>query len=648
MKQGALVSYSGRACKIRRVLSLDSVVIQYIDGGETDRVSPTELRPVAEAKSEKPRAADAVTEATTEATTVRSTAHNINEISDADWEKAKHRFSIIEPLLNLPSRSRANVVKVAKRVKKTAGTLYRWISSYEETGHISGLIASPRGRKKGDKFLSPEVEAVIDEETESFLDDQAITASELIERINTKCDDLKLQRPHPNTIRNRAANIPLKRRLSTRGNKEGAEHRFDPTPGTFPDGNYPLECVQIDHVRLDIKVVDAETRRPIEARPWLTLVIDSYSRMIVGFYLSLWSPSAFAAGVALYMGMMPKRELLAKLDLPGRWPVFGKFRKVLADNAKEFKGSVLQRACEEHHIDLQLRPVKTPRYGAHIERMIGNVNRMLHKRRGTTHRSPKISPDYDSSGEAIYTLASLECEIVDWIVNSYHVKLHSALKTTPLRRWEHGLLGDAKTPGVGLPPIPMNPEKMRLDFLPFELRAIHPYGVEIGRMYYHEVLNPWIGSPDKENQSKKQKFIFHYDPRTIRLIWFWDPEAKKHFEIPIKDTTWPDISWSEFDEARKAMVAEGKEAVDEASIKGYVLRSQAREQEQTEKTQIARKGKRKSADSATAKKNPENAAVGSAHYAATPGTQPGAKSVADDRLEDIFSRPAEAFEDIEI
>src|SRR5256885_5630668 len=80
-----------------------------------------------------------------------------------------------------------------------------------------------------------------------------------------------------------------------------------------------------------------------------------------------------AAGMALAMGMLPKQDYLASLGLPGRWPVHGKIRKVLCDNAKEFRGEALKFGCKENAIDLELRPVKQPRYGAYIERLVGNV-----------------------------------------------------------------------------------------------------------------------------------------------------------------------------------------------------------------------------------------------------------------------------------
>src|SRR5256885_6066669 len=96
-------------------------------------------------------------------------------------------------------------------------------------------------------------------------------------------------------------------------------------------------------------VVFSDTRMPW-GRPWLTLVIDCLTRVIIGFYLSMDRPSAVAAGMALAMGMLPKQDYLASLGLPGRWPVHGKIRKVLCDNAKEFRGDRKSTRLNSSHL----------------------------------------------------------------------------------------------------------------------------------------------------------------------------------------------------------------------------------------------------------------------------------------------------------
>jgi transposase InsO family protein len=54
----------------------------------------------------------------------------------------------------------------------------------------------------------------------------------------------------------------------------------------------------IGHTPVDVIVVDEEHRQPIQ-RPLLTVVIDVYSRVVLGFAIYLEKPSAFTTGFAI-------------------------------------------------------------------------------------------------------------------------------------------------------------------------------------------------------------------------------------------------------------------------------------------------------------------------------------------------------------
>ena len=54
------------------------------------------------------------------------------------------------------------------------------------------------------------------------------------------------------------------------------------------------------------------------------------------------------------------------------------------DNAKEFRSEALRRGCEQYGITIDYRPVRTPHYGGHIERLIGTMMGKVHLLPGTT------------------------------------------------------------------------------------------------------------------------------------------------------------------------------------------------------------------------------------------------------------------------
>jgi putative transposase len=51
----------------------------------------------------------------------------------------------------------------------------------------------------------------------------------------------------------------------------------------------PLERIECDGTKLDLMVIDTETRLPL-GRQWLTTMIAVCAKMITGFYLSFHSP----------------------------------------------------------------------------------------------------------------------------------------------------------------------------------------------------------------------------------------------------------------------------------------------------------------------------------------------------------------------
>ena len=49
----------------------------------------------------------------------------------------------------------------------------------------------------------------------------------------------------------------------------------------------------------------------------------------------------------------------------------------------------MKMACKEYGIDLEWRPVATPHYGAHIERLLGTLNDEIHSAPDTTFSNPR-------------------------------------------------------------------------------------------------------------------------------------------------------------------------------------------------------------------------------------------------------------------
>ncbi|MDD5544886.1 MAG: transposase, partial [Acidobacteriia bacterium] len=358
----------------------------------------------------------------------------------------------------------------------------------------------------------------------------------------------------------------------------------------------------VDHTLLPVMIVHEVSRQSI-GRPWVTFAIDVFSRVILGMYLTLDAPSAMSAGMCISHAVLGKEKWLAGLDLKTvEWPCWGVMGSLHMDNAREFRGNMLKAACDEYNIDLLLRPVKTPHYGAHIERLMGTVSERLKHLPGATFSGPEEKGEYDSEGKATMSHAELEKWLVLFVA-WYHKHLHSGIGTTPLQRWREGLLGTKSRPGRGLPARRLDEEKVRIDFMPFEERTVQDYGVVIDDIhYFHDVLRPWVNMPDPEHPKRKMSFRFRRDPRDVSRLYFLDPIGKRYVAIPYRDLGLPPASIWELRAAKKIARDEGRTSSDERGLFAIINQQRAIEDDSAEKTKAARRSQQKRLDHEKARK----------------------------------------------
>jgi len=379
-----------------------------------------------------------------------------------------------------------------------------------------------------------------------------------------------------------------------RNGRKAADQAYSPIDGSFPGADWPFAVIQIDHTPMDIILVDDVYRCPV-GKPWITLAIDVFSRMVAGFYVSFDPPGTLSAGQCLANAILPKENWLAKHDIQGDWPCWGIPGKLHMDNAREFRGNMLQRACLEYGMDIEWRPVARPHFGGHIERLLGTFAQEIHTLPGTTFSNPRERGDYDSEGKAAFTLTESEEWLVTFIVNVYHQRVHSGISMPPMEKYRQGVFGTKDSPGRGLPARINDEDRLRLDLMPFEERTIQDYGVVIDEIhYYHDVLRRWINAPDPLATKYKRKFMFRRDPRDIGTIWFYDPEINAYYPIPYRDTSHPPISVWELREAKRQIEADGRRHVDERAIfDAYERMREIEQQAQAKTTSVRRAAQRR-------------------------------------------------------
>ena len=510
------------------------------------------------------------------------------------WKRAVTRFQVLKPLLEMDRAKRTfeKVQKVANALGRHPATIYRWMEAYERSERISVFLRKDRS-DRGKSRLSRKVNAIIEAAIKKiYLKAERPDVAAVVEEVRLQCFKSKIKKqPHADTIRQRVAALPDRLKLDKREGRKAAAEKYEPTRGHFPGADFPLAVAQIDHTPMDVIVVDEEHRQPIQ-RPSLTVVIDVCSRMVLGFAIYLEKPSAFTAGLAIAHAVLPKEDWLAAVGVQAEWPCWGKMRIIHCDNAKEFRGTVIGRACQDHNITVDHRPPREPRYGGHIERGFGTWLTRARRLKGTTFSNVEQKGDYDSEGRAIMTRAELEKWFTIYVAKVYANTFHKGIKTTPLAKYKEGILGTDDRPGIGLPDRVAEPTAFMLDFMPFEERTIQEYGVVIDHIFFwDDALRPWIHARDPEDSKRPRKFTFRIIPRDMREIYFRDPASNTYIAIPYRDRTRPPVSRWEIQAAEKRLREAGYARVDEVLIFQAVEEMRKLEQESEHKTKKARRAR---------------------------------------------------------
>lgn len=540
IRPGVIVEHGGRRFCVRRLLSMSDVELIDVETGEISTKSMLDLESAHSLESSTARP-------------------DLVALDEEDWRLALERFRVISPLIGLVRRSKAQVGEIASQAGVNPATIYRWLERFEGSGVVSSLLRKSRndqGVARTDAQAESIMKTVIRDE---FLSGQAPLPTHTYREIQRRCRNEGIAAPHLSTFRRRLSELTPAAVATGREGKRLAR-RFQPIKGSFPGADFPYAVLQIDHTLVDIILVDETHRLPIQ-RPYITVAIDVFSRMIAGYYISFDPPGTLGTALCIANAVLPKGKALQELDNAYPWPCRGLPRVIHVDNAKEFRGNALNMACQEYGIDLQFRPVRQPNYGGHIERLMGTLMQEIHALPGTTRSRSTELGEYNPEGKAAMTLREFEAWFASLVLGVYHHRVHSETMMPPIARYEQGILGSDDLPGTGYPPVPTDEEKLRVDFLPYEMRTIQPYGISMDGIFYQaDVLSRWIGSKSTESVRAKRKFIVRRDPRDISYVLFFDPEARQHFRVPYQNPRFPAISLWELHAVQRYLKEQGKKA----------------------------------------------------------------------------------------
>ncbi|AKG20683.1 Mu transposase C-terminal domain-containing protein [Calothrix sp. 336/3] len=346
-----------------------------------------------------------------------------------DCIEASRRYSIISGYLQ---GEKADFTEVPRR------TFYRWVRKWLEAdkqygcGYL-GLLPKHKNQTANQGKLPVQTQKLIDEFIENdYLNVKQKGKYATYCSLRQTCIDKGLIPPSYKTFLKNLKKIPqFETKLHRQGKRIAYKNEcfyWELELTTPRHGDRPFEICHIDHTELDIELVSSYSKVNL-GRPWLTFLIDAYSRRILAIYLTFDPPSYRSC-------MMVMRECVRRY---GRFP-----STLVVDGGKEFESIYFETLLAAYTCTKKTRPQAKPRFGSVCERIFGTANTMLiHNLQGNTQitRNPRgVTKSVNPKNLAIWTLGSLYQNLYDWAYEFYDNKEHPALSQSPRSMFEDGFL----------------------------------------------------------------------------------------------------------------------------------------------------------------------------------------------------------------
>jgi len=433
-----------------------------------------------------------------------------------------------EKMVSTPTKLGPLIVEAANAINHpdppTPSTLWRWWRKYASTRCATKLVnrRSP-GRPTHLKLFR----GLFDEAVEEvYLSTQKLPVKELIARLTAKVSAYNagvsgrskpLTNPSKATIYRWVGLLYAPLVKAAREGKKVAERDLRIVVSGLKVKRV-LDRYELDHTPMDIILI-CSTTKLILGRPWLTLAIDRFSRLIVGFYISYHAPSASSVMHCVKQAILPKADLLSKYpDIRGPWPAKGIPVTIAVDNGMDLHANDFEVPALELGVEVHYMGAGYPEMKAAIERVIGTVNRtFIHTLPGTTFSNTQQRGDYPAEDLAVLDLDTLVHVLLKWIVDVYHKTPHRGLRgRTPLEVWIAG----AAECSVEMPAYPR-----QLDMVigHSACRALWKYGVQYDNLTYNvqrlgEMFREGITSVTLRAFDDQVRFIMVLDTRINEFI----------------------------------------------------------------------------------------------------------------------------------
>ncbi|VVD60791.1 Mu transposase C-terminal domain-containing protein [Pandoraea cepalis] len=417
-------------------------------------------------------------------------------------------------------------------------TVYRWYRRFQASLDTRALI--PRTDRRGSRDLKqdgPVLSLMSSAIEEAFKVSPQATGRNIYTRLIASIDKenrgrlptQQMKPPSLSTVYRMLARVEAYDRLSLRDGKAAADKRFRIVKAGVKT-EHILERVEIDHTPLDLFLIDERTWLPL-GRPTLTVVIDHFSRMLLGFHLSFDNPSTAAVIGALRHAILPKRpvaEAMPGMKTEHKWNCYGRPDVLVVDNGLEFHGNDLESVAYDLGIRIQFCPKHQPRFKGVVERYLKTINYFFaHQLPGTSFARLHQRGDYDPQKHALLTFAEFNHLFEKWVVDVYSQTLHRGIGTTPWAKWAEGQTRRE-------PDLPTNLRTLQRRIGQVSERALRQDGIQLNGIRYNgDALGPILRAFGVGIQVRVL-----YDPEDLGEIQVWGPDDTEPVAVQALDQSY--------------------------------------------------------------------------------------------------------------
>ncbi len=400
--------------------------------------------------------------------------NRLSTLTEKERAKSFERFRVLQPRIE----DQISFTTISNETGVSVSTLKRWMQRYRECGLI-GLARksrSDRGRYRMNKELQSLIEALALEKPPRSV---ASIYRQTLQIAQQKGWKYPTYRTFVNVIRDLDPGLVA---LAHEGAKAYRDN-FDLI--IRREATRSNEMWQADHSLLDIWLIDENGEAK---RPWLSVALDDYSRAIPGYFLGFKHPDVLRTALMLRQAIWRKED--------PRWHICGIPNVFYTDNGSDYRSKHMEQVSADIKMKLVFSIPGRPQGRGKIERFFESVNQLLLCNLPGYTLDGKFPP-----GGAILTMEEFETRFKNWLLNEYHLRIHSATSESPQKRWEGGAF---------LPRLPESPEKLDLLLLTVSKpRRIRKDGIRFQNLRYMSItLAGYVG----------EDIIIRYDPRDLAEI----------------------------------------------------------------------------------------------------------------------------------